>query len=107
MKQNLARVAGGKFLNRRAVRVAQRCRPGAPGPSARVGGETVGVQRLEAGVQLQQVAAGGAERGKVARERIHALAVSSADEVIKQSPKQGELSVRGGRPVDQRLGFEP
>src|ERR1043166_1267519 len=107
MKQDLPRVARGKFLDRRAVRVAQSRRPGAPGPCVRVGGNARCVERLKTGVQLQQVAASGTERSEVACKRVRPFAVSTADELIKQSPQQGELGTRSGRPVDQRLGFQP
>ena len=85
MKQNLASVARGKLLDRLAVGVAQRRRPGAPGPGIGVGGEPIRMQRLEARVLLQNVAAGVAKCGEVARKRVW-TSRTVADEIIERPP---------------------
>ena len=63
-----------------------------------------GMQRFEHGVLRQQLAAVGAEAGKVQ----HAAAVHrSIDERFEQRPQQPMLGACGRRPVDQRLRLQP
>ena len=83
MKQDLPFMVRREFLDCRAVGVAQRCRPSAPRPCIAVGGQAIGVQCLEAGMELEQVAASGAECGKVAPQRVSALAFPQRHHIIK------------------------